>query len=116
MLIMKKKLYNEKEKVKRLDFLKSTLNSEWEISESKVIKTGEPIFFIEFENYQKKIYGHEVEYENGKLVFIVSTDKDEFSGTGETLDEAISDMKEKIEKSIQDSTSLLKLLTGKKDD
>lgn len=109
---IKNKFYNEKNGLNRAQLLKSELSSEWEIALSKVVKKGEPLFFIELENYKKNIYGSEIEYENGKIVFLVSTDKDEFSSTGETVNEAFLHLKENIEKNIEKSESLLKLLNN----
>lgn len=106
---MEYKLYNENAGVKRAEFLKSELGSDFEVKLSKITKTGEPLFFIEIENYHQKVYANEVQ-DKVEFFFIINTDEEEFSGKGETISDAMKDLKEKIQKNIQHSLSLLKLL------
>lgn len=47
-----------------------------------------------------------------EFFFVIYTDEEEFSGKGETISDAMIDLKEKIQKSIQHSLSLLKLLNA----
>ena len=108
---MENKVYNKNEGVKRVEFLKSELGSDFEVKLSKITRTGDPLFFIEIENYHQKIYAYEVQ-DKDDFSFVVSTDEEEFSGKGETISDAMIDLKEKIQKSVQHSLSLLKLLNA----